>query len=33
VLFLQKLSIFFAVSGLALSIIEQETLWCVACDV
>ena len=27
VLFLQKLSIFFAVSGLALSIIEQETLW------
>ncbi len=30
-LFVQKLSIFFAVSGIALGIIEQESLWCVVC--
>ena len=29
-LFVQKLCIFFAVSGLVLGIIEQETLWCVS---
>jgi hypothetical protein len=31
VLLTQKLAIFFAAVGLALSIIEQETLWCLPC--